>query len=45
MMPGVYLVDGERVVWQHTYQHVGDHPDWGKIPGLAKLRDGDEQKA
>jgi hypothetical protein len=34
-MPGMFLVQGERVLWQHDYAHVGDHPDFEKIPEIA----------
>jgi hypothetical protein len=27
-MPGAFLVEGERVLWQHAYRHAGDHPDF-----------------
>ena len=26
-MPGMLLVDGDRVVWEHAFGHVGDYPD------------------
>lgn len=31
MMPGMFLVEGGRIVWQHDYRHIGDHPDFEKI--------------
>jgi hypothetical protein len=32
-MPGVFLVDTTgAILWQHTFQHAGDHPDWQRIP-------------
>lgn len=37
-MPGAFVVQGERVLWQHDFAHVGDQPDWGKIPGLAEMK-------
>jgi hypothetical protein len=30
-MPGVFLVEDGRVVWQHDYRHAGDHPDFAAI--------------
>ncbi len=33
LMPGVFLVRGERILWMHEFQHQGDHPDWAAIPG------------
>lgn len=35
-MPGAFLVQGGRILWQHDYAHSGDSPDWGKLP--ARLR-------
>ena len=26
-MPGMFLVDGDRVLWSHKYRHAGDQPD------------------
>jgi hypothetical protein len=34
MMPGVFLVQGGRVLWSHQYRHAGDHPDLARIPEL-----------
>ena len=34
-MPGVFLVQGDRVRWRHEFRHVGDHPDFARIPELA----------
>jgi AhpC/TSA antioxidant enzyme len=31
-MPGAFLVQGERVLWQHRYRHAGDHPDFRGVP-------------
>ncbi len=31
-MPGVLLVQGDRVLWSHTYRHAGDHPRFDHIP-------------
>lgn len=32
MMPGAFLVQGDAILWQHPYRHVGDHPDFARIP-------------
>jgi hypothetical protein len=32
IMPGLFLVRGERILWQHDFKHIGDHPDWAKLP-------------
>ena len=34
-MPGMFLVEGERVVWRHDFAHAGDHPDLQEIPRVA----------
>jgi hypothetical protein len=36
MMPGLFLVSGERVVWEYLPRHAGDHPDFTRIPALAR---------
>ena len=35
-MPGVFLVEGERILWAHRFRHAGDHPDFARIPELAR---------
>ena len=35
MMPGVFWVEGGRVVWRHAYGHAGDAPDFERLPELA----------
>jgi hypothetical protein len=39
LLPGLFLVRGERVLWQHDFAHIGDHPDFARLParwvGLA----------
>jgi hypothetical protein len=35
LMPGMFLVNGRRIVWQHYFQHIGDHPDLRQIPAIA----------
>lgn len=35
-MPGVFLVRGADVLWQHDFAHAGDHPDWASIPALTR---------
>lgn len=32
MMPGVFLVRGDRVLWTHEYRHAADHPDFARVP-------------
>ncbi len=31
-MPGLFLVQGDRVLWQRDYAHAGDSPDWAALP-------------
>ncbi len=31
VMPGALLLQGERLVWRHEFDHAGDHPDWAEI--------------
>lgn len=38
VMPGLFLVQGERVIWTHDFKHAGDHPDFAAIPGLAGVK-------
>lgn len=33
-MPGLFLVQGDRILWQHEFRHAGDHPDFASIPGM-----------
>ena len=35
VMPGALLLRGERVIWEHDFDHAGDHPDWSEV---ARLR-------
>lgn len=40
-MPGVFLVLRDRVLWSHAYRHIGDEPDWTRLPGCTPLPDED----
>jgi len=31
-MPGVFAVEGDRILWAHTPRHAADHPDFERIP-------------
>ncbi len=31
-MPGLFLVQGDRVLWQRDYKHAGDSPKWAELP-------------
>lgn len=35
MLPGVFLVRGDRIVWSHEARHAADHPEFARIPELA----------
>ncbi|MCA8974708.1 MAG: AhpC/TSA family protein, partial [Planctomycetes bacterium] len=37
VMPGVMVVDGGRILWEHPFRDVGDHPEVARIPELAGL--------
>ncbi len=30
--PGLFVIRGESILWSHFFSHVGDHPDFRKIP-------------
>jgi len=34
-MPGLLIVQDGCIVWQHHFQHAGDHPDWGKVSKMS----------
>jgi hypothetical protein len=36
-MPGLFLVRGEDVLWQHEFSHQADHPVFEDIPQLAQV--------
>lgn len=31
IMPGAFLIHQQTILWQHTFNHAGDHPDWPKL--------------
>lgn len=35
-MPGLFLVRGARVLWSHDFRHAGDHPDFARVPEIAR---------
>jgi len=35
ILPGLFLVEGDRILWDHRARHAGDHPDFAAIPGRA----------
>jgi hypothetical protein len=34
-MPGMFLLDQDRVIWRHDFAHAGDHPNLEEIPRRA----------
>jgi hypothetical protein len=34
LMPGLFLVTTDSILWQHDYRHPGDHPDFATLPAL-----------
>ena len=36
LMPGVFVVHGEQVLWQHDFVHAGDHPNIPKLVNVVK---------
>lgn len=36
--PGLFLVEEDEVVWRHDFRHVGDHPDFRRLPELVSAR-------
>lgn len=33
-MPGLFLVQGSEVRWEHAFKHAGDHPDFIRLPSV-----------
>ncbi len=31
-MPGLFLVKGDAVIWEHRFRHAGDQPDFARVP-------------
>ena len=38
MMPGVFLIRDSIILHEAPMRHVGDHPDFAKLPSLATTR-------
>ena len=36
VMPGLFLVQGAQILWQHDFAHAGDHPDFAALPRLPE---------
>lgn len=34
VMPGMFYVETDSIVWKHHFNHIGDHPDYSKIPSI-----------
>jgi hypothetical protein len=37
LMPGLFLIQAGRVIWEHRAQHIADHPDFARIPEIGYL--------
>ena len=35
-MPGIFVVEGERVIWSYRPRHAADHPDFNEIPSMIR---------
>ena len=31
IMPGMFLVEGDRILWRYDYEHAGDRPDLREV--------------
>ena len=44
VMPGAFLIAGDRVVWSHDYRYSGENPDWMEalriVDGASGLESG-----
>ncbi len=36
-LPGVFVSQGDRILWRHDFRHAADHPDFDEIPRHAGL--------
>lgn len=32
MLPGMFVVEGDQILWSHEAKHAADHPDFARIP-------------
>jgi len=37
VMPGMFYVETDTILWKHNFKHIGDHPDFAKIPSILKI--------
>jgi len=35
MLPGMFVVQGDDILWSHEARHAADHPDFARIPEFA----------
>lgn len=35
LMPGLFLIHNDTIVWQHRFKHIGDHPDFEVLKDVA----------
>jgi hypothetical protein len=36
LQPGLFVVQGGEILWEHPYRHAGDHPDWAALPDVVR---------
>jgi hypothetical protein len=36
VMPGLFLVKGDAILWRHVFRHAGDHPDFARLPDVLR---------
>ena len=36
-MPGVFYVEGPKILWRYQPRHAGDHPEFGEVAAIARL--------
>lgn len=44
-MPGAFLLHRGRVLWSHEFTHVGDQPDYARIPERLEILLDDSPRA
>jgi len=42
-MPGIFLSQGDEILWQHAFRHAADHPDFAEVP--ERLEQGLSERA
>ena len=42
VMPGMFLVQGDEILWWHAFDHAGDRPDLDEIPAITRKFAGEQ---